>query len=397
MIYDHPGGAARKPSDLLERRSRIREALRRAMVPGNDSLWSDAQFARLALKIFGYQVDANPLYGSFVRGRGLEPGDLRDWRSIPAVPTTAFKELPLRGRDTRPVEVTFRTSGTAGAAAGRGVHDIRDLSIYRESLLTTATHYLGPALTNRGHNKNRIRILCVTPSPEQKPDSSLIHMLRAWIEKWDDGGGGFLADSKWQIATTAVRDAIERSRNDETRVLMAGTAFGFMHLSESISEGGPAPLPPGSVVVETGGFKGRSRTISRGELYATIAEMFRVSKARIVSEYGMTELLSQFYEPVLLEDGPEDPGTRRHLGPPWVRTRILNPHTLEPVSAGKRGILCHLDLANLDSVMAILTDDLGVAVGDGFRILGRAEDAEPRGCSMMMEELLRASHRAAEG
>ena len=367
------------------------------MLPGNEDLRSEGEFNRLALETFRYQVDAIPVYGSFVRAREIDPGALTDWREIPPVPARAFKELPLLSLDPRPVEATFRTSGTTAGLTRRGVHHVRDVSLYRDSLVSTAARYLRPELQPLSRSsaitRTRIRILCLTPALKECPDSSLIYMLDTWIDEWDDGEGCFLADPDWRVRTSDLRGAIERSRLDETRVLIAGTAFGFMHLLDRIGEGGIPPLTAGSVVVETGGFKGRSRTLSRVKLYEAIADLFGISTARIVNEYGMTELLSQFYEPVLLEDGPKDPGKRRHLGPPWVRTRILDPDTLDSVPSGHPGILCHLDLANLDSVAAVLTEDLGVTAGEGFRILGRAEDAEPRGCSLIMEELLATSER----
>lgn len=140
--------------------------------------------------------------------------------------------------------------------------------------------------------------------------------------------------------------------------------------------------------METGGFKGRSRSVPRGELYDGLSERLGVPPGAIVNEYGMTELLSQFYEPVLSGDCPADPQRRYHVGPSWVRTRILHPETLDDVPQGGEGLLCHVDLANLRSVMAVLTSDVGVRTGKGFRVLGRAPGAEPRGCSLVMEELL---------
>jgi hypothetical protein len=137
--------------------------------------------------------------------------------------------------------------------------------------------------------------------------------------------------------------------------------------------------------------------VPRAELYRALAAALGVPIGRILNEYGMTELLSQFYEPVLSREAPEDPELRWHLGPSWVRTRILDPETLRPVEPGEPGLLCHIDLANLDSAMAVLTEDVGVqppglvtpsSTGRAFRLFGRAEGAEPRGCSLMMEELL---------
>jgi hypothetical protein len=140
--------------------------------------------------------------------------------------------------------------------------------------------------------------------------------------------------------------------------------------------------------METGGFKGRSRVLERPDFYASLSKAHGIPAAAIVNEYGMTEMLSQFYDgPVAATPGLalED---RRHVPPPWVRTRVLDPITLSPLPLGEPGLLCHVDLANAGSVMAILTGDLGFAVEDGFRVLGRAQGAEPRGCSLAMDDLL---------
>ncbi|HSR42653.1 MAG TPA: hypothetical protein VLL48_10785, partial [Longimicrobiales bacterium] len=128
--------------------------------------------------------------------------------------------------------------------------------------------------------------------------------------------------------------------------------------------------------------------------YRALQDRLGVPTGRIVNEYGMTELLSQFYEPVMRDGAPEadgDPSERRHVAPPWVRTRVLDPGDLGELPPGEPGLLCHVDLANAGSVAAVLTEDMGVAVADGFRVLGRAAGAEPRGCSLAMDELLGAA------
>ena len=374
---------------LAERRAPLRAALRDAMRPGEERLRDDGEFTRLALEILAYQMDANPAYGAYVRRRGIEPRRLGHWREIPPVPATAFRELPLDGLDVRPVEAVFRTSGTRGGAGARGTHRVRDLSLYRESLLRCAADLLGLDPAGRP-----LRIAALTPSPGARPDSSLVHMLGVWMEAWDPGGGRFLADARWRSSPAALRREIMRSREEERPLLVAGTAFGFWHLVRKL-RGDPLPEPPaGSFVVETGGFKGRVRRVSRAELYQGIGRAFRLPPSRIVSEYGMTELLSQFYEPVLLGGTPAEPSGRHYVGPAWTRTAVLDPGSLAPAGAGEAGMLCHIDLANLDSVAAVLTEDLGIADGAGFRLLGRAEGAEPRGCSLTMEELLEAGRQA---
>ena len=172
-------------------------------------------------------------------------------------------------------------------------------------------------------------------------------------------------------------------------LVLAGPGFGVRHGRGRVKErAGAFDWPRGSLIMETGGFKGRSRVLDRPEFYASLSEAHGVPLEGILNEYGMTELLSQFYDgPVAATSGvPLE--ARRHVPPPWVRTRVLDPNTLSALPIGEPGLLCHYDLANAGSVMAVLTEDVGVAVEDGFRLLGRAQGGEPRGCSLAMDDLL---------
>jgi hypothetical protein len=137
--------------------------------------------------------------------------------------------------------------------------------------------------------------------------------------------------------------------------------------------------------METGGLKGTGREIGRAELYERIAAATGVPEDRIVSEYGMTELLSQLYTPVLAE-GASDPV--EHVAPPWLAVRALDPMTLEEVAEGETGLLSFYDLANAGSVSHLLTEDLGRVVAGRVRLEGRVRGAEPRGCSRTMDELM---------
>jgi hypothetical protein len=168
-------------------------------------------------------------------------------------------------------------------------------------------------------------------------------------------------------------------------VAVCGTAFAFVHLLEQIERRGLRfALPDTARVMETGGFKGRSRSLSRDELYGWISDRLGVPPARIVNQYGMTELGSQFYDSVLRE--PLAP--RRKLAPPWTRVRLLDPAGGEEVAAGEIGRIAILDLANTGSICALDTADLGRRVADGFEVIGRDADAEQRGCSIAADALL---------
>jgi len=342
----------------------------------------DPEPSQVALDVLRFQAVANPAYGKLLSMRGLNVEDLADWRDFPPIPTRAFKELPPVAGEGE-ARAVFWTSGTTSGSQIRGEHRILDLELYEASLLAQARRYLLP-------DRDQIRVLALLPSPDLQPHSSLVHMAGVLHQAWDDGSGAFLADVEWALNSRHIAEALARAQAEGVPVLLLSTAFGLVQWLE----GNPSsvPLPSGSRVMETGGFKGRTRAVPRGELYAQVSRVLGVPQDHIVNEYGMTELLSQFYEPVLCEGGPAAPEHRRLVGPPWVQTRILNPLDLSPVSFGEPGLLCHLDLANLFSAALVLTEDLGVEVEGGFRVLGRAPGAEPRGCSLSFE-----AYRAAGG
>lgn len=358
---------------------------------------SEDVFNELALRVFRFQCGANRAYGAFVQRRGVKPEGIGKWEEIPPVPTGAFKTVSLVAGEPERCEAVFRTSGTTRGRKDRGRHCVRSLDLYRAALLPNFRHHLLPG-------EGRPPVLALLPDPVQAPDSSLSFMVGEVKDRLLGGRGGFFADPETGVRAEAFHGALEEAVDAGEPVLLAGTAFAFVHWLEAAGKmGWVLRLPEGSRIMETGGFKGRSRALPRERLYLALENALGVPAHAIVNEYGMTELLSQFYEPVFAVAGGNRAGGggevarsgrddelagRYHRGPPWVRTRVLHPLTLEPVPHGDVGILAHLDLANLGSVSAILTEDLGRLVGGGFRLHGRSPGAEPRGCSLAMEDFL---------
>ena len=165
----------------------------------------------------------------------------------------------------------------------------------------------------------------------------------------------------------------------------SGTAFAFVHLIDHMNERGVLiGMPSASRIMETGGFKGRSREIPRTELYAELKRVLGIPAERIVNQYGMTELGSQFYDSVIR--APSEP--RRKLGPPWARVVVVDPETGHQAATGHVGSIIVVDLANTGSVLAMRTGDLGRAVLDGFEVIGREPGADARGCSIGADEFL---------
>ncbi len=335
----------------------------------------EARFDALARELFAFQVAHCPPYARFCAGRGARPAC---WRELPAVPTGAFKELALRSFPVAREVHAFRTSGTS--TARRGALHLDTLELYETSLLPTFRRFVLPDLAPGA----RARLRVLAPSPAEVPDSSLSHMFGRAIEALGDANSGFdVADG--ELRTAPLLGALERATADGVAVALCGTAFGFVHLLDALARrGARVPLPAGSRVMETGGFKGRSREMPRDELYAGIEAGLGVPAERVVNQYGMTELGSQFYDSVLRDPS----GPRRKLGPPWARVRIVDPETGTDAAPGAVGIVTVVDLANTGSVLAVQTADLGRAIGDGFEVLGRAAGAEARGCSIAADEML---------
>jgi hypothetical protein len=167
-----------------------------------------------------------------------------------------------------------------------------------------------------------------------------------------------------------------------------------VHLLDALSAADERiALPDGSRVMETGGFKGRSRELSRAELHSGIERALGVPRAHIVNQYGMCELGSQFYEDALVTGVYTD----WKRVPPWVRTRAVDPATFSDVGDGEPGVLVHYDLVNTGSVLAVQTSDEGIVRDDAFRVLGRVEGAEARGCSIAADALLSGAGEGAGG
>lgn len=300
-------------------------------------------FSSIALALFADQREKNPDYAAFC-------GDAAptSWQEIPAVPVALFRDLALTAFPPEEAQHTFRTSGTTGR---RGVHRVKDTALYDLGARLWAERCVGP-IPQQG-------ISLVTHSAE----SSLGHMCQAFcpsLVPFFDPSRGVDVEGAW--AALAAADA---------PVFVPGTAFAFADLlagSDAI-----CPLPAGSIVMVTGGFKGRRRSMPAEDLYAALRH--RLPGARRVGEYGMTELSSQLWSVPL---------GGAFQAPPWMKVLAVDPWTGAPA---ERGLLRFFDLANHQTVLAIETRDLGaVYAHNRVQLLGRLPGAPPRGCSLTVEE-----------
>jgi hypothetical protein len=315
-------------------------------------------FEPLALQIYRFQRTHNEVFSKYCEY--LEASvNLSSWKDIPGVPQQAFKHSALRSYPEEFDLVEFRTSGTTGEGYGR--HYFPNLDLYEAGIQRTWSHFGLP----------RNRFLLLMQHPADAPYSSLSRM------------GGILNDYQRKdfFVTGSGELEIDRFRavteNQKDPVTVFGTALGFLNLFESSP---PVQLPPESMAMETGGFKGSGREIAKSDLYGRFKNYFGIETSSIWNEYGMTELSSQFYS---------QSSDRIHRGPPWIRFLIINPETNAEAAPGETGLLKIVDLTNLWSVAAIQTQDLAKGSPEGgFQLLGRDPAALPRGCSRAMDSLL---------
>ncbi|HEX8391263.1 MAG TPA: hypothetical protein VF665_02805 [Longimicrobium sp.] len=346
---------------------------------------SDGEFDRLARAVFAHQFACNTPYRLFCERRGMSPDAVAHWTRIPAVPTDAFKAAALVCGGAEGAQAVFRTSGTTAGRERRGTHYLPDLALYDAALRAGFSAHLLP-------DGARLPVISLVPHPREMADSSLSHMAGAVVADYGTERGGWFVSPDGGIDHAGLDRALRGAEERGEPVCILGTAFAFVHWMDGLRESGTRyRLPPGSRLMDTGGFKGRSREVTREELYAGLQDRTGIGAAWCVNEYGMTEMSSQFYDGVA--GAARAPAERLQGGAAWVRTQATDPETLLPLPHGEVGVLRHIDLANLNSVLAIQTADLGFTTPDGFRVLGRATGAEARGCSIAMDDLLRAIAR----
>jgi acyl-CoA synthetase (AMP-forming)/AMP-acid ligase II len=336
-------------------------------------------FDTLAADLARFQAQHVPGYGRLCTARGVDPRAIARASEAPAVPAEAFKLARVFAFDERDAAFTFRTSGTSGATV-RGAHAMRTAASYDAAALA-----FGAAMFARGLER-RVPVVVIGPSDAEAPDSSLSHMCALFARAFGmpDGVRTFFVRSG-ALDVDALRERFASLSRDVPALVLA-TSFGLVHWLDAIGSA-VVPLPPGSRVMQTGGYKGRSREVSAVDLRRAVAQAFAIDERAVVAEYGMTELSSQFWEATLV-----DPGAKhgQYAEPPWARVAVVDPETLSPVSDGEVGIARIEDLANVDSAFAILTQDRVRRVGERFELLGRAPGAPPRGCSIALDEMLSA-------
>jgi len=406
------------------------------------SEFDEGKFDGLALELFSYQFEKNAIYRAICQQQGVAPDRVASWREIPAVTTSAFKEVPLTCFSPQEAVVVFHTSGTTQKRAGK--HYFRTLDFYRAAMLRSFAAYCldqQPGSTLRVNNEtlhdslrdviseesfynseqqvemkkdssrmtfpftvakiNKMRMFFLGPTAEHFPSSSLGYMFSGLRDEFGDEKSAVFF-SPQGVEVDGFRTALEKASQENAPVFILGTALALLEAMEKFAQQGRKfKLPSGSRILDTGGYKGRHVEVTREDFQNRLCETFGVMREYLLNEYGMTELSSQFYASSLpgiplRKERPNDslhalrctPYVLHYMSP-WVRVAAVDPETLKVLPEGEVGLLRIFDLANVDSVMAIQTEDLGRAWQDRIELVGRATGAELRGCSLLTEAIVR--------
>lgn len=374
---------------LLTMNERVREYIRRtsfdASKTGKQSQSrQDEEFNVLAIAIARLQIPLNPVLKAFCEKRKLNPVRLQHWTEIPAIPTATFKTSGCSCLCAEEMTSLFHSSGTTGQTASRHGHSPETLALYEASIVPWFKRHLCD------NGSAPVKYLALAPSPAEAPHSSLVHMMAAVIRLCGSGDGQFTGSvdgsHAWVLDVQETVKAIEKAMKGNQPLVIMGTAFSFVHLVDYLRECNMRiALPSGSRVMETGGYKGRSRTMPKAELHDLISEWLGVPQTNIVCEYGMCELSSQAYDCrySAVSAVTQCEQERVFHFPPWARVLIISPEDGREVEEGETGLIRVCDAANIGSSIMVQTEDLGIKRGRGFELLGRAVEAEPRGCSLM--------------
>ena len=317
------------------------------------SISSQKQFEKTALKVFRYQFDNNLVYNEFCKYLGIEKQFVKTLAQIPFLPIQFFKSHSVLSGDG-PVQLAFTSSGTTGAATS--THYLTDVAMYEQSYCKGFARFYGDI--------QDFVILALLPSYLEREGSSLIYMVKDLIDLSRNPESGFYLNQYDELTRKLI--ALDRSGQN---VILIGVTYALLDLIERNDFN-----LKNTIIMETGGMKGKRKEMIREELHGQLCKGFGVGA--IHSEYGMTELLSQAYS---LGNGTFE-------CPPWMQVLIRDTEdAFTYVNEGKTGGINVIDLANINSCSFVATQDLGRKnPNNSFEVLGRFDNSDIRGCNLMV-------------
>lgn len=319
------------------------------------SLSSGSEFTDACFQIFKFQYQNNVIYNEYIKLRKINIDKIKTIEQIPFLPIEFFRKYKITSSNKHYDEI-FASSGTTGS--NTSLHYVTDISVYKKSFKKCFTYFYG--------SPEDFCILALLPGYYERKDSSLIFMVNELMNLSNCIHNGFYLNNY-----TDLHDKLVELNITKTRILLIGVSFALLDFIEKYKI-----KLNNCIVMETGGMKGRREEITREDLHKKLKDGFGVNEVH--SEYGMTELLSQAYSK----------GEGNYYTPPWMK--ILIRDTYDPLSyieTGKSGGINVIDLANINSISFIETQDIGKKNNDGsFEVLGRFDNSDVRGCNLLVME-----------
>lgn len=317
------------------------------------SISSNKQFEKIALKVFRFQYDNNVVYREFCQYLNVEKQDVKSLHQIPFLPIQFFKSHEVLSSEEK-IQETFTSSGTTGMTTSR--HLVTDVTLYEESYRKAFSQFYA--------NIENYAVLALLPSYLDRKGSSLIYMVDDLIKLSNHPESGFYLNNYDEL----IQKLIQLDSSGEN-IILIGVTYALLDLIEKQDF-----QLKNTIIMETGGMKGRRKEMIREELHDLLCKGFGVDA--IHSEYGMTELLSQAYS---LGNGVFE-------CPNWMQILIRDTEdALSYVDSGKTGGINVIDLANINSCSFIATQDLGKKQpNNSFEVLGRFDNSDIRGCNLMV-------------
>jgi len=343
----------------------------------------EGAFNQLALDVFSFQYASIPIYRKLCDRRGAAPGKVTTWRDIPGISTEGFKLFELFSKPAQEAQRVFSTSGTTqGVKKGRAFFSDEGLQLMDAAIFENAQRSLFP-------DGGTYRFLIIAPAPEKAPHMIMAYGMEQLKKKYGRPKSRFLIGERGFEPEELVQE-LRQAEQENTPVALIGASLGFLTFFDYCAQQGLSfHLPEGSRTLDAGGYKGRGRAIAQDEFLCLVSRFLEILPDMSINLLGMTELGSQFYDNAQKNKFSGAAGARCKENPPWTRTLVLDPRTMQEVAVGEQGVLWHIDLTNLERVAAIQTDDIGRCREKGFEILGRARGSEARGCSLSIEEITR--------
>jgi hypothetical protein len=346
------------------------------------------KFNRLAVGLFKLQFNAIDGYSKYCKKKNVTPENINDYLQIPPMPASAFKSGDIFIYSNEEIYLTFKTSGTSGSDRGNAYFSRSCAELTSLAIVENAKRYMFPDLVDT-------RFFLIAPSPEAMPNLTMAFGITEVMKNIGPYGGKHYLGTEG-LKTEELMSDLKKCEQEKIPASIIAPSFAMVAILDKLAEKKMIfKMAPGSRVLDAGGFKGRSREVSRPDMVKMIGERFSIMPQYCINALGMSELGTQYYDNNIKNHAAGIKAPVAKENPHWAKTLVMkldgDMNYIAPNAYSINGALVHFDLSNFDRAAAILTDDLGCYREGGFEVLGRIKEGDLKGCSLTIEELIKKS------